>query len=93
MCCKNKKHVTNRLPLVQEDIDRAHRIGMEYTEKNSGKKSKIHNSEIEVTGSAKTILHFKDGKKKPGCKSFSVSVDLTKRCYLLLGEAKEFIKK
>ena len=25
-----------QVPLAQEDIDPAHRIGMEYTEKNSG---------------------------------------------------------
>ena len=29
-----------QVPFAQEDIDRAHRIGMEYTEKNSGKKVK-----------------------------------------------------
>ena len=28
------------MPFAQEDIDRAHRIGMEYTEKNSGKEVK-----------------------------------------------------
>ena len=35
---------------------------------------------------------FKDDKKKPGYKSFSVSVDLTKRRYVLLLEARELIK-
>ena len=29
-----------QVPFAQEDIDRAHRIGMEYTEENSGKKVK-----------------------------------------------------
>ena len=29
-----------QVPFSQEDVDRAHRIGMEYTEKNSGKKLK-----------------------------------------------------
>ena len=29
-----------QVPFAQEDIDRAHRNGMEYTEKNSGKKVK-----------------------------------------------------
>ena len=28
-----------QLPFTQEDVDDAHRIGMEYTEKNSGKKN------------------------------------------------------
>ena len=36
--------------------------------------------------------NFKDDKKKPGYKSFSVSVDLRKRRYLLLREARELIK-
>ena len=36
--------------------------------------------------------NFKDGKKKPGYKPFSISVDLTKRRYLLLREARELIK-
>ena len=34
---------------------------------------------------------FKDGKKKLGYKSFSVSVDLINRRYLLLHEAKELL--
>ena len=37
--------------------------------------SKIHGSEVQVMQNAKTILRFKDGKKKPGRKTFSVSVD------------------
>ena len=36
--------------------------------------------------------NFKDGEKKPGYKSFSVSGDLTKMRYLLLREARELIK-
>ena len=32
------------------------------------------------------------GKKKPGYKSYSISVDLTKRRYLLLREARKLIK-
>ena len=36
---------------------------------------------------------FKDGKRRPSYKTFSVSVDLTKRCYLLLNEAKGLITK
>ena len=62
-----------------------------------GKESKIHNSEIQVMESAETILRCqtkicKDGKKKSNYKSFSSSVDLTKIHYLLLSEAKGFIK-
>ena len=32
-----------------------------------------------------------NGRKKPGAKSFSVSLDLTKRRYALLTKAKGFI--
>ena len=35
---------------------------------------------------------FKDGKKKPAYKLFSVSVDLTKRRHLVLREARELFK-
>ena len=36
---------------------------------------------------------LKDDKNKPGYKSFSVLVELTKRRYLLLREVRELIKK
>ena len=35
---------------------------------------------------------FKDGKKKPGYRSFSVSVDITKKRFMLLLEARELVK-
>ena len=37
----NKCYETVQMPFVQEDIDRAQRIEMEYTEKNSGKKNPL----------------------------------------------------
>ena len=86
-----------QVPFAQEDVDRAYRIGMEYPEKNSGKKVKSIIVKFK-SWSARKQFHnarpknFKDGKKKPGYKSFSVSVDLTKRRYLLLREARELIK-
>ena len=86
------------MPFTQEDINRAHRIGVEYTEKNSGKKVKSIIVKFKSRRARKQFYNarpkkFKDGKKKPGSKSFSVSVDLTKRCYLLFREARELIKK
>ena len=36
--------------------------------------------------------HFLNGKKKPGVKSFSVSLDLTKLRYALLSKAKGLVK-
>ena len=76
------------------DNDRAHRIGLPYTDKNSGKKLK---STIVKFRSWKARQHFYKGRSrhyadssiKPG---FTVSVDLTKRRYLILTKAKGFIK-
>ena len=86
-----------QVPIAQENIDRAHRTGMEYTEKNSGKKVKSIIVKFMSWRARKQFYDarpkiFKDRKKKPGYKSFSVSADLTKRRYLLLHEAREIIK-
>ena len=86
-----------QLPFAQEDIDRAHRIGMEYTEKNSGKKLKPIIVKFKSWSAQEQFYdarpkNFKDGKRKPCYKSFSVWVDLTKRRYMLLREARELIK-
>ena len=86
-----------QVPFAQEDITHAHRIGMEYTEKNSGKEVKSIIMKFRSWRAQKQFYdarpkNFKDGKKKPGYKSFSISVDLTRRCYSLLREARELIK-
>ena len=86
-----------QVPFAQEDIDRAHRNGKEYTEKNSGKKVKSIIAKFKSQRARKQFYdgrpkNVKDGKKKPGYKSFSVLIDLTKRRYLLLREARELIK-
>ena len=70
---------------------------MEYVEKNSGKKVKSIRVKFKSQRTQKQFYDtrpksFKDGKKKPAYTSFSVSVDLLNRCYLLLCEAKELIK-
>ena len=77
------------MPFAQEDIDCAHGIGMEYTEKNSGKEVKSTIAKFKSWRVRKQFYNarpknFKDGKKKPGYKSSSVSVGLTKRRYLLI---------
>ena len=86
-----------QVPFAQEDINRAHRIGMEYTEKNSGKKIKPIIVKFKSWSAQEQFYdarpkNFKDGKRKPCYKSFSVWVDLTKRRYMLLREARELIK-
>ena len=85
------------MPFAQEDIDQAHRIGMEYTQQNSGKKVQSIIMKFKSWSAWKQFYdarpkNSKDGKKKPGYKSFSVSVDLTKRHYLLFHEARESVK-
>ena len=74
------------MPFAQEDIDRAHRIVMGYTEKKLGKE--VKSIKFKSWRAWKQLfdarpINFKDGQKKPGYKSFSVSVDLKKgvTCY------------
>ena len=85
------------MPSTEENIDISHRIGMEYTEKNWGKKLKSIFVKFKLWRAWKLFYDarpkiFKDGKKKPGHKSFSVSVELTKRHYLLLSVVEGLIK-
>ena len=59
------------MPFVQEVIDRAHRIGMEHTEKNSGKKVKCVIVKFKSWRTQKLFYDaraksFKDGRKKAG---------------------------
>ena len=77
---------------AQEDIDRAHRIGLEYTEKVKSIIVKFMSRSARKQFYDGRPKNFKDGKKKLVYKSFSVLVDLTKRRYLLLREARELIK-
>ena len=76
------------------DIDRAHHIGLPYTDKNSGKKVKSIIVKFRSWKARQRFYksrprHYADSSKKPG---FTVSVDLTKRRYLLLTKAKGLIK-
>ena len=76
------------------DIDCAHRIGLPYTDKNSGKKVKSIIVKFRSWKAPQRFYkgrprYYADSSKKPG---FTVSVDLTKRRYLLLTKAKVLIK-
>ena len=71
------------------DIDRAHHIGLPYTDKNSGKKVKSIIVRFRSWKACQRFYkgrprYYADSSKKPG---FTVSVDLTKRRYLLLTKA------
>ena len=90
-------HEKINVPFDQDNIDRVHRIGKKYTDENAGKKVQ---SIIVKSKSWKSRKEFYDarprtfvnGKKKPGLNFFNVSVDLTRRCYLLLKTAQGIIK-
>ena len=76
------------------DIDRAHRIGLPCTDKNSGKKVKSIIVKFRSWKARQRFYkgrprYYADSSKKPG---FTVSIDLTKRRYLLLTKAKGLIK-
>ena len=76
------------------NIDRAHRIGLPYTDKNSGKKVKsiivkFRSWKVHQRVYKGQPRYYADSSKKPG---FTVSVDLIKRRYILLTKAKGLIK-
>ena len=80
--------------LIANDIDHARLIGLPYTDKNSGKKVKSIIVKFRSWKARQRFYkgrprHYADSSKKPG---FTVSVDLTKRRYLLLTKAKGLIK-
>ena len=78
------------IPYDSSNIDRAHRIGKVYTDKNNKNKKmksiivkfKSWNYRTKFYKSRPRI--YENGKKKPGSKPFTVSLDLTKRRYDLL---------
>ena len=77
------------------DIDRAHRIGLPYTDKNSGKKVKSIIVKFRSWKARQRFYkgrprYYADSSKKPG---FTVSIDLTKRRYLLLTKANKGLIK
>ena len=76
----------------ENSIDRAHRIGKPYTDKESGKT--IRSIIVKFKAWADRTSFYKNrpkrfinGKKKPGSTPFSVSLDITKRRYELLKRA------
>ena len=77
------------VPVDPNDTDRTHRIGISYTDNHSRKKvHKIDHGKFAKFYKSRLSYHT-DGSKEP---SFSVSVDITKRRYLLLSKAKGLIK-
>ena len=84
------------LPFNEEVIDRVHRIGKEYKDRNSGKQVKSIIVKFKSWKSRQQLYNARprvqnDGKKKPR-QNFSISVDLTRRRYNLLSEARGIVK-
>ena len=82
---------------LQDNIHRVHRIGKKYTDENTGKKVQSIIVKFKSWKSRKEFYdarprNFVNGKKKPGLNFFNVSVDLTRRRYLLLETAKGIVK-
>ena len=84
------------LPFNEEVIDSVHWIGKEYKDRNSGKQVKSIIVKFKSWKSRQQLYNArsrvqKDGKKKPR-QNFSISVDLTRRRYNLLSEARGIVK-
>ena len=79
------------------EIDRVHYIGKPVFDTVS--KQKVRSMIVKFKSWESRTAFYKarprnvlNGKKKPGAKSFSVSLDLTKRRYALLSKAKGLVK-
>ena len=86
----------SEIPFNEANIDRARRIGKEYSDKTTGKKVKSIIVKFKSWKSRQQLynsrLRFdKNRKKKPG-QHFTISVGLTKRRYELLMKARGLIK-
>ena len=85
------------IPFDENGIDRAHGIRQPFLDKERKKKVRsiivnFKSWKVRATFFKARPKNYVNGRKKPGLTSFSVSLDLTKRCYLLLAKAKSIIK-
>ena len=85
------------IPLNENEIDTAHGIVKPFLDKEW--KKKVISIIVKFKSWKACTAFYKarpknyvNGRKKPGLTSFSVSLDLTRRCYLLLAKAKCIIK-
>ena len=79
------------------EIDRVHYIGKPISDSDSKQRvwsiiEKFKSWELQTVFYKAHPRNFMNGMKKPGAKSFSVSLDLTKRRYALLTKAKGLVK-
>ena len=85
------------IPFNENGIDKAHGIGKPFLDKERNRKVrsiivKVKSSKARAAFYKARPKNYANGKTKPGLKSFSVSLDLTKRRYSLLAKAKSIIK-
>lgn len=85
------------IPYNDKDIDRAHRIGKEFFDKETQRTIKSIIVKFRSWESRKRFYNARPkasakGVKKPGARKFGVAVDLTKNRHALLQHAKEVIK-
>ena len=90
-------HKKINVPFDQDNINCVHQIAKKYTDENTGKKIQPIIVKFKSWKSREEFYDARprnsvNGKKKPGLNVFNVSVDLTRRCYLLLKTAKGIIK-
>ena len=86
------------LPYEKAEVDRVHRIGKPYNNKNSGLTMKLIIIKVKSWRYRQDVYRnrprkFENGKKKRGENYFSVSLDLTKRRYNLLKFAQGIVKE
>ena len=82
-------HEKINVPFDHDNRDRVHRIRKKYSDENPGKKNQSIIFKFKSWESRKEFYddrprNFVNGKKKPGLDFSNVSVDLTRRRYLLL---------
>ena len=90
-------HEKINVPFDQDNIDHVHQIGIKYINENTRKKVQSVIVKFKLWKSHKEFYNarprnFVNGKEKPGLNFFNVSVDLTRRCYLLSKTTKGLIK-
>ena len=85
------------IPFNENEIDKAHGIGKPFLDKERNRKVrsiivKFKSCKARAASDKARPKNDVNGRTKPGLKSFSVSLDLTKLRYSLLAKAKSIIK-
>lgn len=81
------------VPFDKDNIDHVHRVGIQYTDENTGKKMLLIIVKLKLQKSRKKFYdsrqrNFINDKRKLGPNLLDVSIDPTRKYYLLLKTAK-----